>query len=104
MSQLDFFYAGEAKVQDMYMVKNGEIVWEHKGPKDKGEISDAVLMTNGNVLFAHQRGITLMSADKKVLWKYETPEGCETHTAQPIGKKHIVFLQTKEFMFSQLLF
>ncbi|MGQ8336960.1 beta-propeller domain-containing protein [Sunxiuqinia sp. A32] len=93
LSKFDFFYAGEAKVQDMYIVKNGSVVWEHKGPKDKGEISDAVLMSNGNVLFAHQRGITLISADQKVLWSYDTPEGCETHTAQPIGKKYVVFLQ-----------
>lgn len=93
LSEFDFFYAGEAKVQDMYIVKNGGIVWEYKGSKDKGEISDAVLMTNGNILFAYQKGITLLSADKKVLWNYDTPEGCETHTAQPIGEKYVVFLQ-----------
>lgn len=93
LSQFDFFYAGEAKTQNMYLVKGGKIVWEFKGPKDQGEISDAVLMTNGNILFAHQRGITLISPEKKVLWHYDTPKGCETHTAQPIGKKYVVFLQ-----------
>lgn len=93
LSRFDFFYAGEAKAQDMYIVKKGAIAWEYKGPKDKGEISDAVLMTNGNVLFAHQRGLTLMSAENKILWSYDAPKGCETHTAQPIGKNYVIFLQ-----------
>jgi polygalacturonase len=93
LSQFDFFYAGESKEQNMYIVKNGQIVWEYKGPKDQGEISDAVLMTNGNILFAHQRGITLITPDKKVLWNYDAPKGCEIHTAQPIGKKYVLFIQ-----------
>ncbi|HZL08359.1 MAG TPA: hypothetical protein VFC65_00060 [Prolixibacteraceae bacterium] len=93
LSQFDFFYAGESKEQNMYIVKNGRIVWEYKGPKDKGEISDAVLMTNGNILFAHQFGVTLISPEKKVLWNYDAPKGCEIHTAQPIGKDHVVFIQ-----------
>ncbi|MES2826906.1 MAG: hypothetical protein V4687_02070 [Bacteroidota bacterium] len=52
-----------------------------------------MLLSNGNILFAHQYGITLINRDKRVLWKYDTPDGFETHTAQPIGKDHIVFVQ-----------
>lgn len=89
----DFFYAGEAKTQDMYLIKKGEIVWSFHNPGSRGEISDAVLLSNGNVLFAHQFGVTLIDSAKKVLWNYDAPEGCETHTAQPIGKDHIVFIQ-----------
>lgn len=77
----------------MFIVKNGSIAREYKGPKDQGEISDAVLMTNGNILFAHQHAITLITPDKKVLWNYNTPRGFETHTAQPIGKKYVVFVK-----------
>jgi outer membrane protein assembly factor BamB len=77
----------------MYIVRNGKITWSYIDTVGKGEISDAVLMTNGNVLFAHQFGITLISPDKKVLWNYNTPKGCETHTAQPIGTDHVVFIQ-----------
>lgn len=51
----DFFYAGEAKVQDMYIVKNGKIVWEYKGPRDQGEISDAERLSNGNLICASTR-------------------------------------------------
>lgn len=93
LSRFDFFYAGEGKQQNMYIVKNGSIVWEFKGPKDKGEISDAVLMTNGNIVYAHQHGVTLMNPKKEVLWNYDAPDGCEIHTAQPIGNEFVVFIQ-----------
>ncbi len=93
IAQYDFFYAGEAKAQNMYIVRKGQIVWEYKDAVAKGEISDAVLMTNGNILFAHQYGITLINKDKKILWQYEAPKGREVHTAQPVGKDHIVFVE-----------
>jgi len=93
IAQYDFFYAGEAKTQNMYIVRKGQIVWEYKDTITKGEISDAVLMANGNILFAHQYGITLINKDKKKLWQYEVPKGREVHTAQPIGNNHIVFVE-----------
>jgi hypothetical protein len=53
LAQHDFFYAGEAKEERMFIVRNGEVVWTytHNG---RGEISDALWLPNGNVLFAHQ--------------------------------------------------
>ncbi|MES2922132.1 MAG: hypothetical protein V4819_11330 [Verrucomicrobiota bacterium] len=89
----DFFYAGENKVHDMYLVKKGEIVWSYHNHDSRGEISDAVLLSNGSVLFAHQFGITLLSSEKKVLWKLDAPPGTEIHTAQPIGRERIVYVQ-----------
>jgi hypothetical protein len=93
LKQFDFFYAGEAKSRNMYIVRDGRITWSYIDSLGKGEISDAILMSNGNVLFAHQFGVTLINRDKKVLWKYNTPDGFETHSAQPIGKEHVVFVQ-----------
>ncbi|MDD4821610.1 MAG: hypothetical protein PHI48_03525 [Bacteroidales bacterium] len=93
LSHFDFFYAGEAKQENMYIVRDGKIVWSytHDG---KGEISDAMMLSNGNILFAHQYGIAEVSQDKKVLWKYDAPEGTEIHTAQAIGKKLVLFVQS----------
>lgn len=93
LNQFDFFYAGEAKARNMYIVKKGQIAWSYIDTTGRGEISDAVMLTNGNILFAHQYGVTLINQDKKVLWKYDAPDGFETHTAQPIGKDHVVFVQ-----------
>ena len=91
-SQFDFFYAGEAKEENMYIVRKGKIVWSYTHPAS-GEISDAMMLSNGDILFAHQRGITQITKNKKVVWNYDAPEGTEIHTGQAIGKKHILFLQ-----------
>jgi alpha-L-fucosidase len=93
LAHLDFFYAGEAKKQNMYVVKNGKVTWSYTHPAEAGEISDAVLLSNGNILFAHQFGITEITPSKKVVWNYDAPKGTETHTAMPIGKDKVLFLQ-----------
>lgn len=96
LSQYDFFYAGEQKNRNMYLVRNGKVEWSYIDTAGRGEISDAVLMSNGNVVFAHQHGVTVISKEKQVLWKYDCPAGNEIHTAQPIGKKYVVFIQNAD--------
>ena len=92
LAQHDFFYAGESKTERMFIVRKGEIVWSYTHP-GKGEISDAVLLPNGNILFAHQFAITEITAGKKVVWNYDAPQNTEIHTAQPIGASSVVFIQ-----------
>jgi hypothetical protein len=92
LAEHDFFYAGEGSVQNMYIVRKGAVVWQYTHPAN-GEISDAVLYSNDNILFAHQFGVTLINHDKKILWNYDAPPGTEIHTAQPIGKDRVVFIQ-----------
>ncbi len=89
----DFFYAGESKMPRMYIVKNGGIEWEHLASDRKGEISDAILLTDGNMLIAHQYGIAEIAPDHKTVWSYDAPEGCEIHTIQPIGVDKVLFVQ-----------
>ena len=93
VAQHDFFDVGEAKTEDMYIVRKGKVAWEFHDPAGKGEISDAVLLSNGNVLFAHQFGVKLIDRNKKVLWNYDAPSETEIHTAQPIGKDKVLYLQ-----------
>ena len=93
LAQHDFFYAGEQKQRNMYIVKGGQVVWSYLEPDGKGEISDAVLMSNGNIVFAHQFGVTMITTAKQVVWNYEEPAGTEIHTAQPIGKNRVLFIQ-----------
>ncbi|MDE5839424.1 MAG: hypothetical protein K2H49_00740, partial [Muribaculaceae bacterium] len=89
----DFFYAGESKQPRMFIVKNGELFWEHLALDRKGEISDAVLLTDGNMLIAHQYGIAEIAPDHTTVWSYDAPSGCEIHTIQPIGEDKVVFVQ-----------
>jgi hypothetical protein len=92
LAQHDFFYAGESKQERMSIVRGGEIVWSYTHPP-KGEISDAVFESNGNILFAHQFGITEINQDKKVVWNYDAPAKTEIHTARPLGKDRVWFIQ-----------
>lgn len=92
LAQHDFFYAGEAKEERMFIVRKGEVVWSYTHP-GKGEISDAILQPNGNILFAHQYGVTEITADKKIVWNLDAPPKTEIHTAQPFGTNSVWFVQ-----------
>jgi outer membrane protein assembly factor BamB len=92
LAQHDFFYAGESKAERMSIVRGGQVVWSYTHP-GQGEISDAVLEPNGNILFAHQFAITEISSDKKVVWNYDAPAQTEIHTAQPFGTGSVWFIQ-----------
>lgn len=114
LSRHDFFYAGQSKQRRMFIVKEGKIDWSYddnlkrnddnlKCSDDKlkrvenklkrGEISDAILMTDGHILVAHQYGVAEVAQNGEVVWSYNAPEGTEIHTVQPIGRKYVVFLQ-----------
>ena len=92
LAQHDFFFAGEAKEERMFIVRGGQVVWSYAHP-GRGEISDAVLQPNGNILFAHQYGVTEISADKQVLWNFDAPPHTEIHTAQPLGPNSVWYVQ-----------
>ena len=63
----DFLYAGESHDRKVFLVRHGKIDWSYDDPQGKGEISDAVLLSNGNLLIAHQYGVKLISPEKKIL-------------------------------------
>jgi len=93
LAQHDFLYAGESHDRRIFVVRQGKIVWSYDDPAGKGEISDAVMLSNGNILFAHQYGVTEITPEKKVVWNYDAPSGHEVHTAVPIGKERVLFIQ-----------
>ena len=88
-----FFYAGQSKRMRMFIVKDGHVSWAFEDKQRQGEISDAVLMTDGHILMAHQYGIAEVTQDGQTVWQYGAPEGTEIHTIQPIGQTHVVFVQ-----------
>lgn len=93
LARHNFFYAGQSKRMRMFIVKDGQVSWTYENKQGRGEISDAVLMTDGHILIAHQFGIAELSQDGQVIWSYEAPAGTEIHTIQPIGKTHVVYVQ-----------
>lgn len=92
LAEHDFFYAGEAKEENMYLVKGGRVVWAYTHP-GRGEISDAVWLPNRHVLFAHQYGIAEINADKQVVWSYPAPANTEIHTAGTYGADSVWFVR-----------
>ena len=93
LAEHDFLYAGESHERRIFLVRQGKVVWSYDDPAGRGEVSDAVMLSNGNVLFAHQFGVTEITPDKKVVWNYDTPAGHEVHTAMPIGKDRVLYIQ-----------
>ena len=93
LPQHPFFYAGEDKLQNMFIVKDGKIVWSHTMPNSRGEISDAFLRANGNILFAHQFGVTEISPQKTIVWHLDAPRGREIHTAQPLAGERVMYVE-----------
>jgi len=93
LSRHDFFYAGQSKQRRMFIVKDGQVSWSYNDRLNRGEISDAVLMSDGHILVAHQYGIAEVDGEGQTVWGYAAPEGCEIHTIQPVGRTHVVFVQ-----------
>jgi hypothetical protein len=93
LAQHDFVYAGESHDRRIFIVRGGKVVWSYDDPAGKGEISDMVMLANGNILYAHQFGLTEISPDKKVVWNYTPPAGKEVHTAVPIGNDRVLYIE-----------
>ena len=84
LAQHDFVYSGESHDRKIFIVRGGKIVWSYDDPAGRGEISDMVMLSNGNILFAHQFGVTEIAPDKKVVWNYDAAGG----TRDPYGRAH----------------
>lgn len=89
----DFFYAGESHDRKLFVVKGGKVVWSFEEPEGKGEMSDTVMISNGNILFAHQFAVEETTPEKKVIWRYDVPASHKVHTAIPIGLDRVLFIQ-----------
>ena len=93
LSRHNFLYAGQSKQRRMFIVKDGKVSWSYQDDLKRGEISDAVLLTDGHILVAHQYGVAEVTQDGQTVWRYEAPQGTEIHTVQPIGQDMVVFVQ-----------
>jgi hypothetical protein len=92
LARHDFFYAGEGKTEQMFIVRGGKVV-ESYLYNGRGEISDATFLANGDIFFAHQFGVTEISADRRVVWNFDAPTNTEIHTGQPIGTNRVWFIE-----------
>jgi len=96
LAEHDFVYSGESHQRRIFIVRGGRVVWSYDDAAGKGEISDMVMLSNGNILFAHQFGLTEITPEKKVVWNYEPPAGHEVHTAVPIGNDRVLYVENAD--------
>jgi hypothetical protein len=89
-------YSGESHERRAFIVRGGKVVWSYDDAAGKGEISDMVMLSNGNILMAHQFGLTEIAPDKSVVWNYVPPAGHEVHTAVPIGKDRVLYIENAD--------
>jgi hypothetical protein len=51
------------------------------------------MLSNGNILFSRMQYVAEVTPAKQVVWRYDAPDGTETHTCQPIGLDKVLFVQ-----------
>ena len=102
LAQHPFLYTGEwdtrKPVQTIFLLRDGKVVWTYSIPTkdEKGQLNefdDIHMLSNGNILFARKTGATEVTQNKRVVWNYDAPPGTEIHSAQPIGKDKVLFMQ-----------
>ncbi len=91
MAQHPMLYIGEG-CNTIFVVNHGKIVWTYStGPG--WELDDAWLLSNGNILFTRMQYVEEVTPDKKVIWRYDSPDGTQIHCCQPIGLHKVLFIQ-----------
>jgi len=102
LSQHPFMYAGEWDTrkteQTIFIVRGGKVVWTYSIPTNDAnkvlqELSDATMLSNGNIVFARKQGAGEVTPDKKLIWNYDAPKGFEVHVVQPLGLDRVMFIQ-----------
>jgi hypothetical protein len=90
LAQHPMLFLGEG-YNKLMIINKGKIIWSYQ-TGGGWEYDDAWMLSNGNVLFTRMQYIAEITPDKKVVWRYDAPEGTEIHTCQPIGQDKVLFI------------
>jgi len=91
LSQHPMLYAGEG-YNTLFVVNHGAVIWTYSSAA-KGEIDDVWMLSNGNILFSWQFGVTEVTPKKEVVWNYTVAPGTEIHSCQPIGLDKVLVVR-----------
>ena len=90
MAQHPMLFIGEG-YNKILLVNDGKIAWTYStGPG--WEYDDVWMLSNGNILFTRMQYVAEVTPEKKLVWRYDAPQGTEIHTAQPIGLNKVMFV------------
>ncbi|BDD11101.1 hypothetical protein FUAX_35330 [Fulvitalea axinellae] len=87
-----FLAAGSGWSKIMIVDENGKAVWEHKINKGE-ECNSATMMPDGNVLYSHKTGATIVSSKNEIVWTYKREPNTEVQSATLLPKGHILIGQ-----------
>jgi outer membrane protein assembly factor BamB len=68
---------------------DGQIEWDFDVPVGQ----DVWRLANGNYLVSHLRGAWEITPDKQIVWRYDSPEGTEVHTCQPLPDGKVMVIE-----------
>ncbi len=91
IAQRPMLYIGEG-YNKILLVNDGKIAWSYSTGSG-WEYDDVWMLSNGNILFTRMQYVAEVTPEKKVVWRYDAPEGTEIHTCQPIGLDKVMFVQ-----------
>ena len=91
LAQHPMLYIGEG-YNKIILVNNGKVIWTYSTGKGN-ELDDVWMLSNGNILYTRMQYIAEITPDKKVVWRYDAPEGTEIHACQPVGLDKVLFIQ-----------
>jgi len=68
---------------------DGAIEWEFDVPVGQ----DVWRLPSGNYLVSHLRGAWEITPEKQIVWRYDSPEGTEVHTCQPLPDGSVMVIE-----------
>ncbi len=90
-AQHPMLYIGEG-CNTMFLVKDGKVIWTYSTGKG-WEYDDAWLLSNGNILFSRMAYAAEVTPEKRVVWRFDAPQGTEIHTVQPLGLDRVMLVE-----------
>lgn len=79
----------------MSVVLHGKVAWTFCAGKG-WEFDDAWMLPNGNILFSHMYWCGEVTPQKRLVWRYQVPEGCEIHALQPLADNRVLMMMNRE--------
>jgi hypothetical protein len=91
LAQHPFLYYGEGN-NVLYVVNDGRVIWKYALPPG-GEIDDAWVRANGNIVCTKMTMCYEITPQKKIVWAYRCPTNTQIHAIQPFGQSRVMVVQ-----------
>jgi hypothetical protein len=91
LKQHPFLYYGEGN-NVLYVVNQGRVIWRYALPSG-GEIDDAWMLANGNIICTKMDTCYEITPQKQIVWMYRCPTNTQVHALQPYGPARVMIVQ-----------